>query len=428
MSRTSRSTTSPSSPTSAAPGPASTAPRGGPRPSTPLRILIVSDDPDDPTVGAAKAPRKLQAALRALGHDCDLIFSENLGERPRNERLRFAASPWLAWRAVRRAWRERGPYDVLDVVAAEAAVLARRRAAFPGAALVARSHGLDHFFYRGLVDDHRARLLRKPWWRRAWYPLVRLRPAAAALRRADAAILLNRRERAFILDRGWLPPDRLAVVAHGIEPERWAAAPPPGARRGAGFLFSGAWYTGKGNRTLAQAHARLARRGQAMPLTLLGGGVGLPLAAIEAHVRSGFAPESQPWLTVLPRLRDEDAVFALYRSHDALVCPSSAEGFGMVVFEALSQRLPVLCSRSVGAAEWLRDGESVALVPPRDAPALADAMLRLWRCPDLRLRLAESGFRHVGAFSWRRAAEETLACYRHALDSRDKRSKLKATG
>jgi glycosyltransferase involved in cell wall biosynthesis len=410
---TSRSTIYPSSPTSAAPGLASTAPSPGRR----LRILIASDDPDDPTVGASKAPRKLQAALRALGHDCDLIFSDALGVRPVHERLRFAISPWLACRAVRRAWRERGPYDVIDVVAAEAAVLARRRAAFPGAALIARSHGLDHFFYCGLLEDHRAGLLRKPWWRRAWYPLVRLRPAAAALRQADAAILLNQRERAWVLQRGWQPPGRLAVIAHGLEPERAAAAPPPQARRGAGLLFSGAWYSGKGNRVLAQAHALLAQRGEGLPLTLLGGGVGVPLAAVEAHVRADFAPESQPWLTVLPRLRDEDAVFALYRSHDLLLCPSTAEGFGMVVFEALSQRLPVICSHAVGAAEWLRHAESAWLVPARDAPALAAAIARLARDPDLRRRLAEAGHRRVAEFTWRRAAEATLACYRQALAS-----------
>ncbi len=355
--------------------------------------------------------------MRELGHDCDLIYREDLGPRPRNERLRFAVSPSLAWRALRRAWRERGPYDVLDVVAAEAAVLARRRDAFPGAALVARSHGLDHLFYRGLVEDHRAGLLRKPLWRRLWFPLVRLRPAASALRRSDAVILLSQREREFTLDRRWQPPQRLAVIAHGIEPGRREAAPPPGAPRGAGLLFSGAWYTGKGSRTLAQAHALLARGGLRIPLTLLGGVLGTPLAAVEAHVRSAFAPESQPCLTVLPRLRDEDAVFALYRSHDALVCPSGAEGFGMVVFEALSQRLPVICSSAVGAAERLRHGDQAWIVPARDPRALAEAMARLWQDARLRARLAEGGYRRVGAFPWSRAAEETVACYRAALQA-----------
>ncbi len=319
---------------------------------------------------------------------------------------------------MRRAWEQRGPYDVLDVVAAEAAVLARRRQAFPGAALIARSHGLDHLFYRGLVEDHRAGLLHKPWWRRVWYPVARLRPAAGAMRQADAVILLSERERAFVLEQGWQPAPRLAVIAHGIEPERRDAAPAPDARRGAGLLFAGAWYTSKGNRTLAQAHGLLARQGLAMPLTLLGGGIGVPLPAIEARVRADFSPESQPWLTVLPRLRDEDAVFALYRSHDALVCPSTAEGFGMVVLEAASQRLPAICSDAVGAGERLWHGDAAWIVPARDAPALAEAMAGLWRDAGLRARLAAGAYQRAGEFSWRRAAEETIACYRSALPPR----------
>lgn len=370
---------------------------------------MLSDDPSDPTVGASKVPLKLQPEFRALGHECDLLFCEGLGRYPVNERLRFAVSPLLAARAAARMWRAHGPYDVLDAVGAEGRWLTRRR--FPGAVRIARSHGLDHLFFRELIADHEAGLLRKPWWRRLWYPAARLAPTAAAIRRADRVILLSRREREFVLERGWQPAERIEVVTHGVDAARFEQAPPPDAARGAGVLFSGSWYTGKGIHYLAQAHNLLLSQGLAIPLTILGGGIGHPMPAIERHVRASFGPASQPFLTILPRLSDEDAVFELYRTHDLLVLPSTAEGFGLVVLEAMSQRLPAVISNAVGIADRLCHGREAWIVPARASAALAEAIARLWQDRSLRRALAENAVAWARPYTWRRAAESTLACY-----------------
>jgi hypothetical protein len=55
-------------------------------------------------------------------------------------------------------------------------------------------------------------------------------------------------------------------------------------------------------------------------------------------------------------------------------------------------------------------------VPPADPRALADGIRKLWRDPALRARLAAGGRNRVtAAFSWRRAAEQTLAVYEELL-------------
>jgi len=114
---------------------------------------------------------------------------------------------------------------------------------------------------------------------------------------------------------------------------------------------------------------------------------------------------------VLPRVDSVEAVFEQYRRHDLLLCPSTAEGFAMVTLEALSQRLPVVMSRAVGAGDWLQHGEHVLKVPSRDAAALADAWQLLLENAALGRRLAEAGRQRVLPFTWRRAAEQTLAFY-----------------
>lgn len=59
---------------------------------------------------------------------------------------------------------------------------------------------------------------------------------------------------------------------------------------------------------------------------------------------------------------------------DALCLPSQNEGMPNVVVEALAMGLPVVASRVGGIPELVRDGINGHLVPPGDAPALAQAL------------------------------------------------------
>jgi len=81
-----------------------------------------------------------------------------------------------------------------------------------------------------------------------------------------------------------------------------------------------------------------------------------------------------------------------YRTHDVLVLPSTYEGFGMVIIEAMSQRLPVVTT-PVGCARTLVAHERTGLiVPPRDGEALAAALTRAVGDDALRTRLADAAF------------------------------------
>lgn len=240
-----------------------------------MRILLVGDYPADPRLGSAKVYYKLREEFVALGHHCDVLLGPDIAARPANWRVRQTVSPWLADRAIRRAFRERGPYDVVDVASAEGMVLAaRRRMGFAREpVIVSRSHGLEHLNYRRTLDDATDGLLSKPWTRRLWYPGVRLPQVAAAARLADALIVLNPADRAFAVDAGWQPPERVHEVPHGVSARFLADAPAPDASR-EGILFCGSWDNVKGAPYLARALARMAADGPPPRLTILGPGLG----------------------------------------------------------------------------------------------------------------------------------------------------------
>jgi glycosyltransferase involved in cell wall biosynthesis len=146
-------------------------------------------------------------------------------------------------------------------------------------------------------------------------------------------------------------------------------------------------------------------------LTIVGGGVP------EARIRAAFPESAQPRVTVVDRAR-EDEVIAAYRTHDVLVFPSTYEGFGMVLIEAMSQRLPVV-STPVGCATTVIDNEKTGLlVPSRDSRALADALAQLLTDPQLRTRLADEAFRRVRGMTWTETARATLEIYQRTIGAR----------
>jgi len=371
-----------------------------------MRILLAGDYPADPRLGSAKVYYKLREELAALGHDCDLLMGPRIAARPRGWRARQTVSAWLMARAVRRMEAERGPYDVIDVASAEGMLLAaRRRARRRGAVIVGRSHGLEPLNYRRTLEDAADGLIRKPWTRRLFYPAVRLPQVAAAARLADALIVLNPADRAFAMASGWQPPERIHLVPHGVSARFLADAPPPDAPRGQGVLFCGSWDNVKGAPYLARALALMAAEGDAPRLTILGPGVP------EEAVLASFGAAARPFVRVIPRA-EEEVVMRHYRAHDLLVACSTYEGFGMVVVEAMSQRLPVVATPVGCAPMVVRDGENGVIVPPRDPAALAATLRRLLREGEPRRRMGERAAESVAHLTWRATAERTLEVYR----------------
>jgi glycosyltransferase involved in cell wall biosynthesis len=85
----------------------------------------------------------------------------------------------------------------------------------------------------------------------------------------------------------------------------------------------------------------------------------------------------------------------LYSAADLLVVPSWEEPFGRVVIEAMAAGCPVLGTDSGGIPEIITHGVDGWLVPPRDIPALEDAMRTLLDNEALRSSLARGGLATV---------------------------------
>ncbi len=86
-----------------------------------------------------------------------------------------------------------------------------------------------------------------------------------------------------------------------------------------------------------------------------------------------------------------DDVPAVTAALDVAVLPSYREALGLTILEAMALSRPVVASNVGGIPEMVEDGVTGLLVPPRDADALAGAIVRLLRDHPLADTLARAG-------------------------------------
>jgi glycosyltransferase involved in cell wall biosynthesis len=200
-------------------------------------------------------------------------------------------------------------------------------------------------------------------------------------READAVITASSAARERLRAFG-VPDDRIHISLQAADLERFRAVAP--AREGDGDgdgLFTtisvGRLVPDKNFGTLIEAVARLEGPAE---LVIIGTG---PLRdELDQLARRRGVAVRFPGHVAPNELPD------LYAAADVYALISTYEPFGVAVREAAATGLPIVCSRTAGAAgDVAAEGRNALLVDPRDAGAVAEALARLATDPALRARM-----------------------------------------
>jgi len=188
---------------------------------------------------------------------------------------------------------------------------------------------------------------------------------------------------------------RTVVIPCGVDPRLFERRAP---RRSEGIFriaCVAALRDYKGHRWLVEACALL--RDRRVPFRCVLVGDGPERAAIERQV----AALALGNLVTLLGSQPQDRVREILQAADAVVLPSVVtpdgmmDGIPVALMEAMAAGVPVVSTRVSGIPELIRDGRTGLLAPQKDAAALADALERLRRDPELASRLGAAGQAHV---------------------------------
>jgi glycosyltransferase-like protein len=289
-----------------------------------------------------------------------------------------------------------------DCISARAAARVRDAAAGPPPVVVRTVHHVDDFTSPSLIDCQRQ-----------------------AIVEPDRILVVSERWREILADEYGTSAE---VVHNGVDVDRFRSADPglaaalrqragaAGAAGAAGrplILAVGGIEPRKGSDTLMAAVAELRRSGRRPVVAVVGG-----------HSFQDYREYRERVLASLPGLGlrlDDDVVLlgtvpdaelpGWYAAADVLAFPSTKEGWGLAVLEAMSAGLPVVASDLPVFREYLRPGRDALMVPVDDAAALAAALGAVLDDAALAGRLRAAGDQVCARFTWERCAAEHQRIY-----------------
>jgi glycosyltransferase involved in cell wall biosynthesis len=280
----------------------------------------------------------------------------------------------------------------------------------------------SHMFRASLFGSSIGKLCRVPviietthvreTWRRGWFKSKFFLDRAVS-HLIDHYIAVSEANSRYLIGQKGIPANKVSVIQNGCSIERVdpSKAHPEGIRESLGFskddlvlIVMARLEPQKGHRVLLQSLPLLHSEFPNIRLICLGAGAlkdDLTRMArdlgLENIVRfAGFQSNVADWLAAA----------------DIGVLPSFYEGLPLTAAETLAAGIPLVATAVDGTPEVVLDGETGLLVPPGDPLAMAGAIGRLARQPELRDKFARAGRdRVLHRFTIQRQVEQTANLY-----------------
>ncbi len=227
---------------------------------------------------------------------------------------------------------------------------------------------------------------------RGWRWLAKMALTRSSLG-ADAVFACSQFVRRRLELQACYPPGRITVITHGIDIERFRCEPRKAPAGGPVNVFCVARAVPeKGVGVLIEATRLLCERGLRGKFVVHYAGDGDELETFTREVKAGGFADAFLFVGKV-----EETVTHTCAA-DIVVVPSMwGDAYPLSVIEAMAAGKPLVTTDVGGIPEEVGESGNALIVRPGDAPALADALERLIRDPELRRSLGAAARRRAEA-------------------------------
>ncbi len=236
-------------------------------------------------------------------------------------------------------------------------------------------------------------------------------------RKADHIVTISEYSKAQIVERLGVQAEKVTAIHCGVNgqfrcvdrKEAYAAVSEALGIQEPYLLFVGSLKPHKNIFTLLQAFALLRKRHDIRQrLLIVGDDARWKSLLIEECSRLGIRDTTDfvPYVSqeLLPKV---------YAGAELLVMPSTIEGFGLPVLEAMASGTPVVCSRAASLPEVA--GDAALYFDPASAEELADTIEKLLSSSELQESLRAKGLERARQFTWEESTRKHVELYRRLL-------------
>lgn len=239
---------------------------------------------------------------------------------------------------------------------------------------------------------------------------------------SDLMVANAEEERRQLIELYGAEPDRVEIVAPGVDRALFSPGTAVGARSAIGFeggplvLFVGRIQPLKGVDIAVQALAQLSD--QNAQLMIVGGASGQEGSTEVDRIMAMIDELDLADRVIFVEPQPHYALSTYYRAADVLIMPSRSESFGLVALEAAACGVPVVAAAVGGLRTLVQDGVTGYLIDSREPSDYAEAIERILGDPKLQAALGAAASVTASRYPWSGLASRLRRMYLDLVEAK----------
>jgi glycosyltransferase involved in cell wall biosynthesis len=370
-----------------------------------MNILLSIHHKLNKNEGAPGVTYQLYQEYEKLGHKASIYSIDDIPSYVPNK-LKSLLFPFYLFSYVRKN-ASKLKLNIIDASSGDAWILSLLSKKNHDTVIITRSHGLEHTVHQALLDQQRQGNVKLSWKYPIYHGGIRLWEVATSFRKADGCLFLNDYDLQYAVTKLKTNEQFSRTISNGL-PDYFinlgVTIESISDKETIHIAQVGSYIPRKGILYTAKAMNSILRIYQNVELSFIGTGTSLERVLLD------YDPEVHNRIHIISRYNHEELPDLLIGKH-ILLFPSLAEGFPLVLIEAMACGLLPIATETPGPLMILKDGYNAIIVPPANNESIESSLHAMIGNKERMNQLRSNAYKAAQQYKWSEIAIETIHYY-----------------